>query len=225
MSAAQVCQQCETPQARLYEHYSFTEFGVPVEPVNVWLCAKCARAKRREMKSSAMSEIPAEQISRHDLIAALDRFWAESGALEICRRCHQQGTGCCPPMCRYLSETGCQQKNVFCTGFVCSALLNAIAECDPEIGRAVGWVKKNVAAAEFRIYEMITRVPAVDREKARPLKLPGAYPNVTKLDGQQINTKLLALTEEVLSIRRNWNFAEKKSVKAAITQQSSITTK
>ncbi len=225
MSAAQICQQCENPQARLYEHYSFTEFGVPVEPVNLWLCAKCARAKRREIKSSATSEIPAGQISRAELIAALDRFWEDSGALEICRRCHQQGTGCCPPMCRYLSEAGCQQKNIFCTSFVCSALLNAIAECDPEIGRAIAWVKKNVAPAEFRVYEMITRVPAVDRENARPLTLPIYFPDATMLERQPLRAQLLALTEEVLAIRRNWNLAEKKSVNLGVTQHSAITTK
>jgi hypothetical protein len=152
---------------------------------------------------------------RDELIAALDRFWAESGAGEICRRCHEQGTGCCPPMCRHLGAHGCVRKNVFCTSFVCSALLNAIAECDAETGRLLKWMKRNPGSAEFRVYEMVTRVPAIDREDVRPLAVPERYPGPLKLRGESIRKPLLALAEQVLEIRRRWHKAELAQVREA----------
>ena len=122
------CQNCETGNALLYESYSFGAVLADVEPEQFWLCVKCARTKR---KPTSDMQLPSgsSAISRTEFIAALDRFWSASGAAEICGQCHAQGTGCCPPMCRYLSQDGCQKKNVFCTSFVCSALLNAMRRC------------------------------------------------------------------------------------------------
>lgn len=215
------CQNCGRTSARRYEEYVLTDVGESVEPKRLWLCAKCARQERQNRQQGALAQIAPtgvetqSRLARADLIAALDRFWAESGAGEICRRCHEQGTGCCPPMCRYLGETGCLKKNVFCTSFVCSALLNAISECDPVLGRLVKWIKLYPGAAEFRLYEMVTRVPAVDREPVRPLVLPTHYPGPLELHGEMIKTELLALADEVLEIRRQWHQEELGQVQAA----------
>lgn len=201
------CQDCGQPTARVYEQYAYSAVGEPATIVQYSLCAKCARLRRQ---SPAPTPDPLPSFSRTELIAAVDRFWHESGAGEICRRCHAQGTGCCPPMCRYLGAEGCLKKNVFCTGFVCSALLNAIAECDAETGRRLKWIKTQVGAAEFRLYEMVTRVPAVDREAVRPLTLPAAYPGPLPLDGATVRDELLAVTGEVLEIRRRWHAEEQR---------------
>lgn len=212
------CKQCDADGARLYESYSFLSVGEITEPVQSWLCVLCARLTRRTMLEERAAQTvlendpPQYQLTRDELIAKLDRFWAESGAGEICRGCHEQGTGCCPPMCRHLSTDGCIKKNVFCTSFVCSALLNAISECDPATGRLLRWVKGKAGAAEFRIYEMVTRVPSVDREHARPLLLPNRYPGPLALIGEPIRDSLLALTEEVLEIRRRWREEERQQV-------------
>ena len=211
------CQTCGANDARLYEMYFFTMFGELVEPEQRWLCVKCARSERRAMRAARDTPLchPNDQVTRAELIATLDRFWAESGAGEICRRCHEQGTGCCPPMCRHLGADGCLKKNVFCTSFVCSALLNAIGECDPDTGRLLKWVKANPGATEFRIYEMVTRVPAIDRERARPLVVPDRYPGPLDLAGEQIKDNLLALTDEVLEVRRHWHREELEQVGGA----------
>lgn len=154
-------------------------------------------------------------LSRQELIAELDRFFAASGVFAICAQCHQQGTGCCPPTCRVIGAAGCDPNNkygktVFCTTFVCSALLNAISECDPELGRTLKWIKRELGVAEFHIYEMITRVPAEAREPVRPLALPQRYPQLVDLNGEAIKEKLAALTNEVLEIRRLWSKEEKR---------------
>ncbi len=212
------CQTCGANEARLYEVYSFSAIGEPMEPEYFWLCVKCARRERQSIAEAREAQLrnpnypTHNQITRAELIAALDRFWVESGAGEICRRCHEQGTGCCPPMCRHLGAAGCLKKNVFCTSFVCSALLNAVAECDADTGRLLTWVKQNSGAAEFRIYEMVTRVPALDREQARPLIVPDRYPGPLKLAGKPIKDTLLALTGEVLEVRRHWHRAELEQV-------------
>ncbi len=206
-----ICQTCGANDARLYELSSFTAVSEPIEPAQNWLCVKCARRERQSLRAAREAQLrnlnypTHNQLTRNELITALDRFWAESGAGEVCRRCHEQGTGCCPPMCRHLGAHGCLKKNVFCTSFICSALLNAISECDAETGRLLKWVKLNPGSTEFRIYEMVTRVPAIDREPARPLVVPDRYPGPLDLSGEQINQKLLALVEEVLEIRRRWH--------------------
>ena len=212
------CQTCGVSAARLYELYSFAAVGEPVEPEQRWLCVPCARRERQARRAMRTAQLLPpngplpDQMTRAELIAALDRFWAESGAGEICRRCHEQGTGCCPPMCRHLGAHGCLKKNVFCTSFICSALLNAISECNPETGRLMKWVKLNPGSTEFRIYEMVTRVPAVDREQVRPLSVPDRYPGPLKLSGEQLKQQLLALAEEVLEIRRRWHPEELQEV-------------
>ena len=114
-----------------------------------------------------------------------------------------------------MGTAGCDPNNkfgktVFCTTFVCSALLNAISECDPELGRTLRWVKNVLGTAEFHLYEMITRVPAEAREPVRPLALPQRYPQPAGLDGETIQEKLAALTEEVLEIRRLWSKEEER---------------
>lgn len=214
------CQTCGASAGRLYELYSFSGVGEPVEPEQRWLCVKCARQERQSVREARAAQLTSlnhrqNQITRAEVIAALDHFWAESGAGEICRRCHEQGTGCCPPMCRHLGASGCLKKNVFCTSFVCSALLNAIAECDPDTGRLLKWVKANPGAAEFRLYEMVTRVPAIDREQARPLALPERYPGPLPLVGEPIKESLLALADEVLEVRRRWHQEELEQVAGA----------
>ena len=206
-----ICQNCGTGNALLYESYLFGAVLADVEPEQFWLCVKCARTERNPTSDIQLPS-GSSAISRTEFIAALDRFWSASSAAEICGQCHQQDTGCCPPMCRYLSQAGCQKKNIFCTSFVCSALLNAISECDADLGRLLKWVKTNVAPAEFRLYEMVTRVPAIDREPVRPLRLPEHYPGILQLDGKRIREKLLALADEVLLIRRQWSQEEQQQI-------------
>jgi hypothetical protein len=221
-----LCEICRANAARRYELYSFSKIGEPTDPRIHWLCVKCARHERQSIQRSRQAQPPdlndstRNQITRAGLIAALDRFWAESGAGEICRQCHEQGTGCCPPMCRHLGANGCLKKNVFCTSFVCSALLNAIAECNLETGRLLKWIKQNPGAAEFRIYEMVTRVPAIDREIAYPLVVPDQYPGPLNLSGKAINGDLQALTQEVLEIRRRWRQEELGQLKDAVSNDS-----
>ena len=214
-----ICQNCGAHNPRLYEQYGFAGVGESVEPEQLYLCVKCARRERQSLHSARAAQQNAvnDSISRAELIAALDRFWDESGAGEICRRCHEQGTGCCPPMCRHLGANGCLKKNVFCTSFVCSALLNAIAECDPPTGRLLKWIKSNPGAAEFRIYEMVTRVPAIDRERVRPLVVPDRYPGPLLLAGETIKEQLSGLTEEVLELRHRWHQEELAQFESAKT--------
>ena len=111
-------------------------------------------------------------------------------------------------------------KTVFCVAFVCGALLNAISECDAEAGRGLKWVKTELGAAEFRIYEMITRVPTQAREPVRPLALPRRYPQPAGLEnGAKIKEKLSALAPEVLEIRRRWRELERQEADNEIRKQ------
>ncbi|HEV2667342.1 MAG TPA: hypothetical protein VG324_20670, partial [Blastocatellia bacterium] len=72
-------------------------------------------------------------------------------------------------------------------------------------------VKTELGAAEFHVYEMITRVPAQARESVRPLALPRRYPQPAGLgNGGMIKEKLSALATEVLEIRRRWRAVELK---------------
>jgi hypothetical protein len=220
-SQSVLCVRCGAAKAREYEQYFFSEVGEPAETGTIRLCVKCARTERRaihELQNERLRNHQCEDdhpLTRDQLIAVMDRFWAESGAGEICRRCHEQQTGCCPPMCRRLGAGGCLKKNVFCTSFICSALLNALSECDAETGRLLKWMKWNPGSAEFRIYEMVTRVPPEDREQTRPLALPVLYPGPLKLSGAAIRERLLALADEVLEIRRRWNRLERRPFEEA----------
>jgi hypothetical protein len=214
-----VCQSCGAGDARRYQLAGFDKPGEPTDERELLFCARCARAERKRLNALPDPEgSPEAGLTRAELIAALDRFFATSGVFDICRRCHEQGTGCCPPSCRVMGAQGCDPNNkygktVFCAAFVCGALLNAISECDAEAGRALKWVKNELGAAEFRIYEMITRVPANAREPVRPLALPRRYPRPVGLeDGERIREKLSALADEVLEIRRQWRELERQEV-------------
>jgi hypothetical protein len=210
-----VCQSCGAKSARRYQLAGFGEFGEPSDEREFLFCVRCARAERKRLNAQPDLE---DGLTRAELIAALDRFFASSGVFDICRRCHEQGTGCCPPTCRVMGARGCDPNNkygktVFCAAFVCGALLNAISECDAETGRALKWVKKELGPAEFRVYEMITRVPANAREPLRPLALPRRYPRPAELeDSGKIRERLSALADEVLEIRRRWRELECQEV-------------
>lgn len=210
-----ICKRCGVAEAHQYQLFTFAKLenanGEFHDECEFVLCVGCARQERTRLRAELE---PDDGLTREELIAELDRFFAASGVFEICGRCHQQGTGCCPPTCRVMGAAGCDPDNkrgktVFCAAFICSALLNAISECDPEIGRTLRWIKRELGPAEFHIYEMITRVPASAREPIRPLALPARYPKLEGLeDGQRIREKLLGLIEEVLEIRRRWAMQE-----------------
>jgi len=210
-----ICQSCGASGARPYQSVSFVKFGEPGNEREFTLCARCARAERKWLNAQPD---PDEGLTRGELIESLDRFFAASGAFDICRCCHEQSTGCCPPTCRVMGAKGCNPNNgyvktVFCATFVCGALLNAISECDAEAGRALKWMKTELGAAEFRVYEMITRVPSRAREPIRPLALPRRYPQTARLEkGAEIKEKLSALAPEVLEIRRSWRELERQEI-------------
>jgi hypothetical protein len=215
-----VCQSCGAGTARRYQLISLAKFGEPGDEREFMLCARCARAERKRWNSRPDPDTgPDGRLTRAEMIAALDRFFASSGVFDICRRCHEQGTGCCPSTCRVMGANGCDPNNrhgktLFCATFVCGALLNAISECDAEVGRALKWVKTELGTAEFRIYEMITRVPEMSREPLRPLSLPRRYPHPNAFapleNGAGIKEMLSALAPEVLEIRRRWREFERQ---------------
>jgi hypothetical protein len=194
----QPCEQCRAANAHLFHQWTFGAPGELATETASWLCTACARARRRQLPTAA-----ATGLTRDELIAQLDQFFAASGVFDICRRCHEQGTGCCPLTCRIIKANGCQSgKTLFCATFLCSALLNALSECDAETGRLLKWLKTQVGVTEWRIYEMFTRVPAAHRDPARPLRLPKRYPSIPKLDGTALRASLQTLAEEVLALRR-----------------------
>ena len=219
------CQQCERPAARRFQDYAFIPLATPgrfdLEVVEErWLCPRCARMARRALPSPGASSpgMSGPLLSRNELIGRLDTFFAESGAHEICARCHQQGTGCCPSSCRVMGSAGCDPthptgKTVFCATFLCSALLNAISELDPALGRSLQQSKKVLGNPEFHLYQLITRVPRAERETEIPLRLPERYPLPEGLDrGPDLRPSLLALAEEVLAIRRLWQKEEREEI-------------
>jgi hypothetical protein len=222
LGTAAKCGSCGGGGARRYQ---LVNFGKPNEPSGereFMFCVRCARAERKRLKARPD---PDDGLTRQELIASLDRFFASSGAFDICRRCHEQGTGCCPPTCRVMGARGCNPNNrygktVFCAAFVCGALLNAVSECDAEAGRALKWLKAELGAAEFRIYELITRVPAQAREPVHPLALPRRYPQPAGLEnGSKIKEKLSALAPEILEIRRRWRELERQEANNKIRKQ------
>jgi hypothetical protein len=219
-----ICQSCEGDCALRYQIINLANNGETSEEREFTLCVRCARTERRRLQNQPQA---LEGLTREELIAELDRFFAASGVFDICRRCHEQGTGCCPPTCRVMGAHGCDPNNkygkiVFCAAFVCGALLNAITECDAEIGRELKWIKRELGPAEFRVYEMITRVPAEAREPVRPLALPKRYPRPAGLNGEKIREKLAALADEVLEIRRRWREVERREIPDEIGKSSSI---
>ena len=195
------CQQCDAANARPFHQWMFSATREPAVVTEQQLCTTCARAMRQQLRQTPFIQ---NGLTRDELIAQLDRFFAASGVFDICRRCHEQGTGCCPPTCRIIQANGCASgKTLYCATFLCSALLNAISECDAELGRLLKWLKSEVGVTEWRVYEMFTRVPAIHREPERPLALPERYPNLPEIGGAALQAKLAALADEVLAIRRN----------------------
>jgi len=207
------CASCGATGAHRYHLVSFGRPGELGDEHEFVLCVQCARKERKRRHDEPT---PAEGFTRQELIATLDRFFVASGVFDICGRCHGQGTGCCPPTCRVMGAAGCDPANkygktVFCAAFVCSALLKVISECDPEVGRTLRWVKRELGPAEFHLYEMITRVPAEARDPVRPLALPRRYPRPEGLEGgEKVREKLAALAEKVLALRRHWHELENR---------------
>ena len=206
------CDLCGAAAARPYQLFDLGRPGEPGQETVRRLCVRCARGERQGLPTLPL---PSDGLTRAELIAKLDNFFAASGAFDICRRCHEQGTGCCPPTCRIITARGCDPANkhgktLFCATFICSALLNAISECDAEIGRILKWLKRDVGTAEWRVYQMYTRVPAAERDPERPLSLPQTYPDPGALDGAQIKAQLSALADEVLDVRRRWHEQEQR---------------
>jgi hypothetical protein len=198
------CEHCGAATARPFHQWSFGAVGELADVTIQHLCVTCARTARQQLRQS--NNITSG-LSRDELIAQLDEFFSASGVFDICRRCHEQGTGCCPPTCRIINRNGqsngCQSgKTLFCATFLCSALLNAISECDADLGRLLKWLKTEVGVTEWRVYEMFVRVPSEHREPERPLILPERYPPLPKLDGIALREKLAALTDEILELRR-----------------------
>lgn len=199
------CESCGSVGAHLYEQTSFD----PEPQIQIRrICVRCARTERK-----TGAEPNPQGLGRRELINELDRFFKTSGVFEICGRCHRQGTGCCPTSCRVMGPAGCDSENrygktVFCAAFLCSALLNAVSEIDADIGRELRRIKREYGPAEFHLYEMITRTPSESREPGRPLRLPERYPSPAGLDGDGIRDRLLALSDEILEIRRRWRDIE-----------------
>jgi hypothetical protein len=195
------CAQCGGANAHRYQTLIFQGVGEPAVPTIETLCVACARRHRGVIAK-------AQGISRAQWIDDLNTFFEKSGMHEICRQCHQQGTGCCPPTCRRLTGQGCREKTVWCAAFVCSALLLAVEECDPEVARKLKWARREVGPSEYRLYELLTRVPAPHREPERMLAAPKSLPGPIALDGARIHDRLLELTGNVLELRRRWSVQE-----------------
>lgn len=203
------CADCGAKSSHRYRRFRFGEIGESCDHEDRELCVRCARAERRLITKFNSGNEDSAGVSREELIAELDRYFEESGAAEICNLCHRQGTGCCPVSCRTLSDQGCTRKNLWCSAFVCSALMNALAQCDPESARTLRWARREIGPAEFRVYEMMTRVPAKFRETERPLTMPARYPGPLALgSGIAIRDSLMAMSKDVLEIRRIWHEEE-----------------
>jgi hypothetical protein len=209
------CQSCGAGSAHRYQFFEFGDGSESHDEHELVLCVSCARAERKRRQNEPTL---ADGLARQELITELESFFEASGVFDICRRCHEQGTGCCPTTCRVRGAHGCDTNNqygktVFCAAYVCGALLNAISECDAEIGRALKFIKREFGPVEFRIYEMIARVPANAREPVRPLALPKSYPRpvglLVGLDGGKIKASLSALVDEILEMRRQWHKLDK----------------
>ena len=203
-----LCQRCASRAANQCQTSTPGQYPTPFDITTEWLCPACARSSRRLPIPPAQRPVDSEWVDRAELIDQLDQFFAAAGIDEICARCHHQGTGCCPPSCRVMGARGCNPENrygktVFCAAFLCSALLNAIREIDPECARVLRWVREQLGPIEFHLYEMITRVPAAHREPERPLRLPPAYPVPPLAEyAAKLSQGLPPLVEEILEIRR-----------------------
>src|SRR5262245_845886 len=85
------CDGCDAGGAHRYQLISFGKANQPADQREFLLCAQCARAERKRLNARPDHT---EGLTRQELIAALDRFFSSSGASDICRRCHEQDTGC-----------------------------------------------------------------------------------------------------------------------------------
>lgn len=200
------CIQCGSASAHRYQTLAFQSVGDPAVASIETLCVACARKHRgvvAKVQGAGLQGIP-----RARWIDELNTFFDESGMHEICGRCHQQGTGCCPPTCRRLTAQGCREKTVWCSAFVCSALLLVLEECDPETARKLKWARREVGPSEYRLYEILTRVPAPHREQERMLAAPKSLPGPVALSGAKIRGQLLDLADNVLELRRRWSVQE-----------------
>lgn len=214
-----LCPECGRSGARRYEERVYGAVGEPADVVEVILCPGCVRARRR--LSTAEADGDPDTATREELMADLEHFFEAGGALDICARCHAQGTGCCPAPCRSLTPEGCRRKTLWCSAFVCGALLNALAEVDAETGRALRWIKGEVGPAEFRLFEMVSRAPADRREGVRPLRLARRYPRPAALaDPGRLRPALEALADEVLEVRRLWRVIEETEAVQADTDDA-----
>lgn len=203
------CTRCSASPSHRYHRFIFNGVGQSGDHKTLTLCVGCARVERRRQIAESSIDSDLIKASREELIEELDRYFEESGAMEICRLCHKQGTGCCPSSCRALTDQGCRRKNLWCSAFVCGALINAIDQCDPQSARTLRWARREIGPTEFRIYEMMTRTPAGFREPERPLVLPRVYPGPLELnDGSVIRDRLLAMSKDVLEVRRLWHEEE-----------------
>jgi len=146
---------------------------------------------------------------RQRFLDELDGFFERSGMLEICARCHAQGTGCCPSGCRRLTSTGCRQKTVWCGAFVCSAMLGALRECSPETSRMLTLLKDEVGPGEWRLFELVSRTPGDERDEERHVTVSAEFPELSGLgNAEAIRPKLLDLAEEILELRRAQHCSE-----------------
>jgi hypothetical protein len=214
-----ICADCGGESARLYEERTFGGTGEPARVLRLPLCVGCARARRRDQGEQTGAGLHQPGVTREELMFQLEEFFSLSGALEICARCHAQGTGCCPAPCRSLSVNGCRRKTLWCSAFVCSALINAVSELDPEAGRELRWLRREAAPAEYRVFEIVSRAPAERREDIRPLRLPPSYPQPRHIvNGARFRAGLTALAEEVLEVRRTWRRIEETEDNQTVTR-------
>src|SRR5262245_55291188 len=79
-----VCQSCGASAARRYQLVGFGKPGKQSDERESLLCARCVRAERKRLEALPDLE---DGLTRQELIATLDRFFASSGVFDICRRC------------------------------------------------------------------------------------------------------------------------------------------
>lgn len=206
MSGSEKCQDCGKPGARWYVFWLFPNPGEPATQIRKILCHDCR-------KSLTDGENGRRNADRLRFIASLDEFFEQSGVLEICAQCHAQGSGCCPASCRRLTPEGCSQKIVWCGTFLCSALLGALRECSPESARMFDRLKKEVGVGEWRLFELVSRLPAAEQDAERYIPLSTRYPAIDKLNNAvAIRPKLAALTDEILELRRAQHSSESQNI-------------
>ena len=196
MSGSEKCQDCGKSGGRPFVFWMFQSPGELSEQTRRTLCQGCRKSLTSPKDSSRKSE-------RHRFLAALDVFFRESGVLEICARCHAQGTGCCPSSCRRLTSSGCREKILWCGTFLCSAMLGALRECSPEVAGTFAWLKKEIGTSEWRLFELVSRMSASGHDVDRHIGGSTRFPTLPILaNGSAFRLKLRAMGDEILEIRR-----------------------